>query len=359
MFPSVKVENQKLGYIVDTVKSKINYYEANVNPTSVKFTFFESDNPDIDEKFDELRKILVPEGYIPFLVRDVENYIEVTIRPEQNYRANSVNLIMLILTLASTIYVGSIYAKSFVSPGKFSELYSLLYGFIFFSLPLMLILGVHETAHYIVAKRYNVNASLPFFIPFPYLIGTFGAFVSLRDPIPNRKAMAEIGAAGPIAGFLVALPLLFLAQYFEGIFKPIGNYIPFELNYPVIYNLFGIFEPTKVPIFPMVFAVWVGMFATAMNLIPAGQLDGGHIARGIMGSKSYILSYIFIGFLFFLTIAYDYLGWLFLALFVIFMGLVHPPALNDYQKISKFDIGIGVFSIIMFILTFTPLPIKP
>ncbi len=359
MFPSVKVENEKLEYIVDTVKSKINYYEVHANPMSVRFTFFGSDNPDIDQQFDELRKILVPEGYIPFLVMDVENYVEVTIRAEQKYKTNTVNLIMLILTLASTIYVGSIYAKSFVAPGRFSELYSLLYGFIFFSLPLMFILGIHETAHYLVAKKYNVNASLPFFIPLPYLIGTFGAFVSLRDPIPSRKAMTEIGAAGPIAGFLVALPLLFLAQYFETIFKPVGSYIPFELNYPMIYRLFGIFEPTKVPIFPMVFAVWVGMFATAMNLIPAGQLDGGHIARGVLGSKSYLLGYIFLGFLFYLTIAYNYLGWLFLALFVIFMGMVHPPALNDYQKISKFDIGIGIFSIIMFILTFTPLPIKP
>ena len=109
-------------------------------------------------------------------------------------------------------------------PGTFAEEYKLLYGFVFFSLPLMFILGIHETAHYIVARRYKVNASLPFFIPFPYLIGTFGAFVSLRDPVPTRKAMAEIGAAGPIAGFLAAVPLLFLAQYLEGIFKPIGKH---------------------------------------------------------------------------------------------------------------------------------------
>jgi len=119
MFPSIKIENEKLEYIVNTVKSKINYYEVNVNPAKVKFTFFESDNPDLNEKFDELRKILVPEGYIPFLVKDVENYIEVTIRPDENYRTNKVNLIMLILTLASTIYVGSIYAKSFVNPENF------------------------------------------------------------------------------------------------------------------------------------------------------------------------------------------------------------------------------------------------
>ena len=166
------------------------------------------DNPDINIQFDELRKILVPMGYIPMLVLDVEHYVEVGIRPKASYRSNKVNLIMLILTLASTIYVGSIYASSFVYPGPLAEEYKLLYGFVFFSLPLMFILGIHETAHYIVARRYSVNASLPFFIPFPYMIGTFGAFVSLRDPVPTRKAMAEIGAAGPVAGFLAAIPLL-------------------------------------------------------------------------------------------------------------------------------------------------------
>ncbi len=359
MFPNIRAENEKMEEVVEIVKSKFNIYEITVNPASIKFIFFDSDNPDINGSFDELRKILVPMGFIPLLVLDIEHYIEVGIRPKASYRSSKVNLIMLILTLASTIYVGSIYASSFVHPGPLSEEYKLLYGFVFFSLPLMFILGIHETAHYIVARKYKVNASLPFFIPFPYLIGTFGAFVSLRDPVPTRKAMAEIGAAGPIAGFIAAIPLLFLAQYFEGIFKPIGNYIPFELNYPMIYHLFGIIEPTKVPVFPMVFAVWVGMFATAMNLIPAGQLDGGHIARGLLGPKSYILGYVFIGFLFYLTIAYDYLGWFFLALFVIFMGMAHPPALNDYEKITKYDVAIGVFALIMFILTFTPLPIKP
>ncbi len=359
MFPTVKVENENLNNVVDTVKQHLNYYEVNVNPMSIKFLFFDSDNPNIDENFDEIRKILVPEGYIPFLFRDGEHYIEVSIRPDENYRTNKVNFVMLILTVISTIYVGSIYASSFVTPGPYSEMYKLLYGFVFFSLPLMVILGVHETAHYIVAKKYHVNASLPFFIPFPYMIGTFGAFVSLRDPIPNRKVMAEIGAAGPIAGFVVAIPLLFLAQYFETIFQPVGTYIPFELNYPIIYTLFGIIEPTRVPIFPMVFAVWVGMFATAMNLIPSGQLDGGHIARGILGKNAYILSYAFLGFLFYLTIRYNYLGWLFLGLFVMFMGLVHPPALNDYEKIKTRDILIGIFALIMFVLTFAPLPIKP
>ena len=359
MFQSVRVENENMDKVIDIVKSKINTYEVLANPASMKFLFFDSDNPDINTQFDELRKILVPMGYIPFLVLDIEHYVEVGIRPKASYRSNKVNLIMLILTLASTIYVGSIYASSFVHPGTFAEEYKLLYGFVFFSLPLMFILGIHETAHYIVARRYKVNASLPFFIPFPYLIGTFGAFVSLRDPVPTRKAMAEIGAAGPIAGFLAAVPLLFLAQYLEGIFKPIGNYIPFILNYPEIYHIFGIVEPSNVPIFPMVFAVWVGMFATAMNLIPAGQLDGGHIARGILGPRSYILGYIFIGFLFYLTITYHYIGWLFLALFVIFMGMAHPPALNDYEKISRVDIGIAVFCVVMFALTFTALPIKP
>ncbi|AAT42828.1 site-2 protease family protein [Picrophilus oshimae] len=355
----VKVQSDDLEYVVSTVRSYINSYETDVNPLYIRFYFFESDNPLLDENFDEIRKILVPSGYIPAVIKGPENYIEVTRRPKENYRSIYVNIIMLVLTLLSTVYVGSIYAASFVRPGPYYEFYKLLYGFVFFSLPLMFILGIHETAHYLVARRYRVNASLPFFIPFPYIIGTFGAFVSLRDPIPDRKAMTEIGAAGPIAGFLASIPLMFLAQYFEKVIKPVNNVIPFQLNYPLIYKLFGIFEPVKVPVFPMVFAVWVGIFATAMNLIPAGQLDGGHIVRGLLGSRAYILNYIFLGFLFYLAIVYNYLGWLFLALFVIFLGLVHPPALNDYARIKMRDVFIGIFCLLMFIITFTPLPIKP
>lgn len=353
----VKVESEDLGNVVSTVKSYINVYEMDVNPLSIRFFFFLSDNPDISGQFDQLRMELVPKGYVPFMVKDVENFIEVSRRPQTAYRSNYVNLVMLALTLASTIYVGSIYSANFVQPGAMGGALKYIYGFIFFSAPLLLILGVHETGHYIVAKRHKVKASLPFFIPFPIGIGTFGAFISLRDPIPNKKVMLEIGAAGPIAGFLTALPLLFVAEYIRGFFTPTGNYMPFLIHFPLLYKLFGLTTQFNGPVFPMVFSVWVGIFATAMNLIPVGQLDGGHVVRGLLGKRATVVDYIFVAFLF--LIGFRYNGWWFLAMFVVFMGLNHPPALDDHTGIPSRDILLGVAALVMFILSFTITPLSP
>ncbi len=354
----MKIQNKDLEEVVKTVRSYVNTYEVQVNPVSIRFQFFKSDNTDIHEEFDKLRQELVPKGFIPFLVEDAESYVEVSIRPKTKFRGNIVNMVMLGLTLASTIYVGSIYASNFVSHGAYSTLFSYLYGFIFFSAPLMLILGVHETGHFLVARHHRVKASLPFFIPFPYGIGTFGAFISLRDPIPNKKVMVEIGAAGPIAGFLTALPLLFVAEYVRKFFTVTGNYNPFAINFPQLYHLLGLPTSVSGPVFPMVFSVWVGIFATAMNLIPVGQLDGGHVVRGLLGRWATAVDYIFVGFLFLIGLKY-YTGWLFLAMFVVFMGLNHPPALDDHARIKKRDIALGVAALLMFIVSFTIQPLSP
>ncbi len=352
----VKIESDDLEYVVRTVKSYINVYEMDVNPLSIRFFFFQSDNPGLSEEFDKMRVELVPKGYMPFLVKDVENFIEVSRRPRTSYRSNYVNLAMLALTLASTIYVGSIYAANFVQPGAMGGALKYIYGFVFFSAPLMLILGIHETGHYLVARRHNVKASLPFFIPFPVGIGTFGAFISLRDPIPNKKVMLEIGAAGPIAGFLTALPLLFVAEYVQGFFPATGDYMPFLIHFPLLYQMLGLTTEFNGPVFPMVFSVWVGIFATAMNLIPVGQLDGGHVVRGLLGKRASVVDYIFVAFLF--LIGFRYNGWWFLAMFVVFMGLTHPPALDDYAKIPSRDILLGVAALVMFILSFTITPLS-
>ncbi|MEM0155616.1 MAG: site-2 protease family protein [Thermoplasmataceae archaeon] len=354
----LKVQSDDLEDVVSTVKKYINTYEVQVTPIELKFLFFYSDNPDFSDQFDNLRKELVPRGYIPFVQQDGENFVGVTRRPPTKYRDVWVNLVMLILTLASTVYVGSQLSADFVSPGPGSIYVRFLYGLVFFSLPLMFILGIHEFGHYLVAKRFAVKASLPFFIPFPIGLGTFGAFISLRDPIPNRKAMAEIGAAGPMFGFLTALPLLFVANYLKDIFHAVPGAppYPYVIHLPFIYPLFGLSSASAAPVFPMVFAVWVGMFATAMNLLPVGQLDGGHVARGILGKRSSFIGYAFVIFL--IVIGIYYTGWWILAIFVIFVGINHPPALDDYSKLSRRDIGIGLFCLLMFILTFTIVPLS-
>lgn len=360
-FRQGKIQNPDMAGVVDAVKRCIKTYDIVVTPLDLYFYYFPDENPDLNECFESLRKELVPKGYIPFLSEETEKFIVIRHRPEEKYRSNKVNIILFILTLASTIYVGSQFSLSFIRPGPLQDVDAIAYGFVFFSGPLLLILGIHEIGHYIVARRYSVKASFPFFIPVPISIGTFGAFISLRDPIPNRKAMVEIGAAGPIFGFLVALPLLFVANYLQKIFVPISiPTSPLVVEFPLIYHLFGIIPktlipPVTAPIFPMELAVWVGMFATALNLIPISQLDGGHVSRGMLGRRAYIVSYLFLGAMLYFTL--EYKGWIILVLLAVLMGLSHPPPLNDYEKLSKRDYAIGACVLAMFILTFTVKPI--
>lgn len=359
-----RVQNEDLGFVVETVKSCITTYDVVVTPLDLYFYYFKDQNTNLGECFDSIRKILIPRGYVPFLSEEGENFLIVRHRPETRYKSSRVNLFLFFLTLASTIFVGAEFSTIFLRPGPLWLLFDVLYGFVFFSVPLLLILGIHELGHFIVARRFKVKASFPFFIPVPFSIGTLGAFISLRDPIPNRKAMVEIGAAGPIFGFATAFPLLFVANYLQKIFLPItsGNQ-GFTVQFPVIYHLLGLISPTSSaqPLFPMVLAVWVGIFATALNLLPISQLDGGHVARGLLGRRSFVVSY---GFLVLIVVLSfypppGYTGWLLLAILALFLGLTHPPPLDDYSKIPYRDLLIGILVLVLFILSFTYRPLMP
>lgn len=357
-----RIQNENLGFVVETVKSCMTVYDVVVTPLDLFFYYFKDQNPNLGECFDEIRKILVPKGYIPFLSQETENFLVVRHRPEARYRSSRVNIILFFLTLGSTILVGAEFSSTFLKPGPMWIFFDILYGFVFFSVPLLSILGIHELGHFIVARRFKVKASFPFFIPVPFSIGTLGAFISLRDPIPNRRAMVEIGAAGPIFGFLTAFPLLFLANYLQGFFTPIAaesqNLI---LQFPIIYHMLGLMMPGGIsePVFPMVLAVWVGIFATALNLLPISQLDGGHVARGLLGRNSYMVSYGFLALIIVLSFypPPGYTGWLLLAVLALFLGLTHPPPLDDYSKLSSRDLIIGIIVLVLFVLSFTYRPI--
>ncbi len=352
----IELENPSVKEVVSLVKEYVDTYEIEVSPFSIKFKFLDNDNPDLSRKFGELSRGLSERGYVPQLVKDYEHYIMVSKVPKRKFASIKVNIILLILTILSTLYAGYLFSEDFVAPGPDVFLRTLLYSALFFSAPLLTILGVHELGHYFVARHYGVRASLPFFIPFiplAYSIGTFGAFISLRDPFPNRKVMTNIGAAGPIAGFLTALPLLFVADYLQKTMVHVSTFSPYFLNYPFIYDLLHLL-PVEPPVFPMVLSVWVGIFATAMNLIPVGQLDGGHVLRGILGRKSIIISYVFLLILFYLGL--NYFGWILIAILVMFLGLEHPPALDDSTPVGAKEIVIGLIVLAMFILSFTPVP---
>src|SRR6476620_1367967 len=205
-----------------------------------------------------------------------------------------------------------------------------------FSLTLLLILLAHELAHYLYCVKYRVDATLPFFIPFPSLIGTLGAFIRIRSPLRSRKILFDIGIAGPIAGFVVAFPVLIFSLGRSHI-VPFGQAIPrIDLGYPLIFQLVrklliavgGAGSLANVPLssiclHPVAVAAWVGMFATSLNLLPGGQLDGGHIVFAVSPRAHRTVSRLTILALIPLAL-FCWTGWIVWAILLRISGMRHP-----------------------------------
>lgn len=325
-----------------------------------------SPGTDMEKPFNELRKELVPQNFIPHIrERQGEYIISVKAQPEQKYRTVRTNLVMLIITLGTTLFAGMWWWASY-DPGNggFFTLHNLLNGALYFTLPLMTILGVHEMGHYLMARHHGIKASLPFFMPFVPPLGTMGAFISIREPIPDKKSLLDLGVAGPIAGFLVAVPVSILGIHLG---TTMARPIPTDLegtmalfNLPLIMQVISYFMPISgdVLLHPTAFAGWIGFLVTGLNLLPAGQLDGGHVARALFGEQAKYVSYAAAAFLVVVGLFW-YPGWLMFALFIFFLlGLKHPPPLNDFTKLDTKRKVVGVFAILMLFSCFHPVPVE-
>ena len=235
------------------------------------------------------------------------------------------------------------------------SLESIGYGAVFFSAPLLAILGCHEMGHYVVAKRYHVRASLPFFLPSVPPLGTLGAFISMRDPIPNRRALLDIGVSGPLVGFAIAIPVT-LAGLALTAATP-GGMLAESPNPSILFLLLSKFFPIPGPVVqhPLAFAGWVGLFVTAINLLPAGQLDGGHVARALLGRRQFYLSWAAVLLLFGLSFV-AYPGWFLFGFLIFILGLRHPPPLNDLTPLDVRRKLIGIAAVVILIVTFVPQP---
>jgi len=229
-----------------------------------------------------------------------------------------------------------------------------------FSVTLMLILGIHELGHFTFARKHNVDATLPYFIPAPTFIGTFGAFIKMRSPIRKRLALVEIGAAGPIAGFIVALPALFIGISMSDIVEKtgevgmrLGDSLITKIATLIIYP--GLSNNMELLLHPVGFAAWIGMLVTMLNLLPIGQLDGGHISYALLGKWSSKVAW---GALAVCVVLGAFsLNWLIWALLVFLLIRVkHPPILDDYTPLTGRELIIGVIALLIFILTFIPIP---
>jgi membrane-associated protease RseP (regulator of RpoE activity) len=296
-----------------------------------------------------------------------------------------VHVALLLVTLATTTLVGGCHYLSFeqgfeASPplgpdegreyllGVFSSLPFYLSG-LWYSLTILGILGCHEMGHYVACLRYGVNASRPYFLPAPLpLTGTLGAFIRIRSRIPSKVALFDIGIAGPIAGFVVAVPALFAGLWLSEVVRlPADQSNLVSLGEPLLFRfaawlVFGdVADGYSINMHPMAFASWFGLLATALNLFPVAQLDGGHISYAVLGERSIYVTLAMLAAAIGLTfVSSSWIAWtVMLVLMLVLVGPRHPPTGNDDTPLDAGRLWLALFALVMLIVCFTPAPIEP
>ncbi|MDW7681097.1 MAG: site-2 protease family protein [bacterium] len=232
-----------------------------------------------------------------------------------------------------------------------------------YSISIVSILLAHEMGHYLMCRKYRIDATLPYFIPVPLPpFGTMGAFIKMKSPIPDKKALFDVGAAGPIAGLFVTIPILIIGMYHSSFIpkvetQDIGIYLGESLLFKQIANLVLGPEPAgfDTMLHPMAYAGWAGLFVTALNLLPIGQLDGGHILYSLFGRQSEKI-YKFVLLIFTVVCAVWYPGWLLLILLLLWFGFKHPPPIYEEIELDDKRKLLGYVMFIVFILSFVPVP---
>lgn len=282
------------------------------------------------------------------------------------------HLTLFVLTLVSTTLIGAEHYGAFLSdflrrPVTLA-LPELLLNGLWYSGTILLILGTHELGHYLACRYYQVDASLPFFIPMPFVLtGTLGAFIRIREPIPTKRMLFDIGIAGPLAGFAFALPALFIGIALSPVVRVPENMSGFQLGEPLLFRAAtwltwgSIADGYSVNLHPMAFAAWFGLLATALNLFPIGQLDGGHISYAVLGRRSTTVTLAAIGIAIGLTFfSMSWLVWTFLLVaMTLAMGPRHPRTIDEDIPLDRTRIWLAVLAVLVFVLCFTPNPIEP
>ncbi|MHB0855967.1 MAG: site-2 protease family protein [Anaerolineae bacterium] len=292
--------------------------------------------------------------------RSVLYLVQGVVRPSPNNRWLPV--LMGVLTIVSMLFAYVLFweATELTWGGIVSKL-GRGWGF---TLSLLAILLAHEFGHYLMARRFGVAVTLPFLIPFPLSpFGTMGAVIRMKDVAPHRRAMLYIGAAGPLSGLLVAIPITLLGLSLSevGPLPASGGYTMegSSLLYMALKWLsFGRLLPAgglDVNLHPVAFAGWAGLLVTSLNLIPAGQLDGGHIVYALLGSRARLLTWIVIGAVLILGIVWP--GWLVWAVLIYVFSRVKAQPLDDLSPLRRGEAALAVGMLLVFALTFTPLPL--
>ena len=278
------------------------------------------------------------------------------------HRFSIMHITLFCLTVLTTLLAGAIMQGASI----FTNPISIFEG-IPFSVTLLLILGTHEFGHYYFAQKHNVEATLPYFIPAPpfiFLIGTFGAFIKIKSAITKRSALLQIGAAGPLAGFIVAIPSLFIGLKLSDVFDKSPDFSGIVLGDSILMKAMvwithpALNENQDVLLHPIAFAGWIGLLVTMLNLLPVGQLDGGHISYAIFGRKQNYIARFSLAML--ALLSFISLNWLVWGLLILFLmrSTTHPPIEDFNLPLTKGDKIVGSLCLLIFIICFVPAPFK-
>lgn len=348
----------------------------------------------------KLSKLLKPQNLVPiFLEEEGKEIIQlIPTLPKVKPSNPLVNLILFVLTLLSMLFSGALYVYEGPAPSTAIDYLNLLlndpWAGLPFALSLLAILLAHEFGHYLAARYHRSDVTLPYFLPFPFSpFGTLGAFIQLKSPPRNKRELLDIGIAGPLAGLAVAIPVLLLGLslseldriplfirlgdafslegnsilYLFSKYLVHGEWLPTPMSYgelsPVLYWLRYIFTGLPTPLggtdifmHPIAWAGWAGLLVTALNLIPAGQLDGGHLLYSLFGKNvTKVLPAILI---ILAILGFFWSGW-WLWVFIIFMmGRTHARPLDQITKLDPSRKLLALFGLIIFVLVFTPVPLR-
>jgi membrane-associated protease RseP (regulator of RpoE activity) len=321
------------------------------------------------QTFQAIRKAFADDEVTPLLLEGEQNDVRVLMLPEKPPASSAerphwaLHWLLFLATVATTTWAGALTAgvNLLQQPGRFAV--GLPY-----SLGLLLILGAHELGHYFTAKAHGIRVTPPFFIPVPFALGTFGAFIKIKSVTPDRRALFDVAVAGPLAGLVFAIPALLIGLRFSEVIP--GN-VPESLGQAGVNVGSSVLlaclakmslgasalQGNHLLLHPLAFAGWLGLIVTALNLLPIGQLDGGHISHALFGARrAHELSTVALALLFLLAL-FVWPGLMFWALIVFFIAGTHDaPAADDVTPVGFAREALGYFTFFLLLLIITPVP---
>jgi Zn-dependent protease len=333
---------------------------------------------DSEAAYEKLDAQFTTIDHIPLFRQEKDKQLIYAVQGRVNPRPRPIwlNVVLFIATVISVLMLGTNMAiNEIASNPEVSDavIEGLINNFLLemwrglpYAISILLILGAHELGHYFAARRHKLAVTLPYFIPAPPFIipsplGTFGAFIQLREPMKNRKVLLDVGAAGPFAGLIFAIPILFIGLatsqtgeiHVGGLVE--GNSIFYALSKIIVFGQFLPAGGQDVYLNQVAWAGWVGLLVTALNLIPIGQLDGGHILYSLVGDWARRLYFPFIGGVILLTILFSD-AWLFWLILLLLFGRVYATPLDAITPLNRRRKVWAVVGLIVFAVTFVPVP---